>query len=90
VPARSVLVSRAVADGTLEQSQQLEPTGKRLAFSVSFTHEHSLDPSVLCWGELQDKAAHRRPLASCSHARMLRSRAELRARGGPESLPWRT
>ena len=87
--ARSVLVSRAVAGGILEQSQQLEPTGERLAFIVSFTHEHSLDPPVLCWDELQDEA-HRRPLANCWHARMLRRGAELRARGGPESLAWRT
>jgi hypothetical protein len=65
-----VLVSRAVAGGTLEQSQQIEPTGERLAFIVSFTHEHSLYPPVLCWDELQDDA-HRRPLANCWHARML-------------------
>jgi hypothetical protein len=51
-----VLVSRAVAGGTLEQSQQIEPTGERLAFIVSFTHEHSLYPPVLCWDELQDEA----------------------------------
>jgi hypothetical protein len=44
---------------------------------------------VLCWDELQDEA-HRRPLANCWHARMLRRGAELRARGGPESLAWRT
>ena len=36
-------------------------------------NEHSLDPPVLGWGELQDKA-HTPTLASSSHTRMLRSR----------------
>ena len=58
----------------LEQSQQIQPTGEPLALVASFAHEHSLDPPVLGWAELQDKT-HRRPWARCSHGRILRGRA---------------
>jgi len=57
----------------LEQSQHIQPTGEPLRFVASFANEHSLDPPVLGWGELQDKA-HTPTLASSSHTRMLRSR----------------
>jgi hypothetical protein len=54
----------------LEQSQQIQPTRELLGFVASFANEHSLDPPVLGWGELQDKA-HTRTFATSLHTRML-------------------
>jgi hypothetical protein len=49
---------------------------------ASLTREHPLHAPMFCPGELQDEA-HRRLLASCSHATMLRIRDGFRLRVGP-------